>query len=70
MIKRFRSASVSKLIDASLPVFAVLAALAVGALMILILGANPLEAFGALIEGAFVVQMLWRTQLLKQPHYC
>ena len=53
MKKMFRSDSVSKLVDASLPVFAVLAALAVGALMLILLGANPLEAFGALIEGAF-----------------
>lgn len=43
----------SKLVDALLPVFATLAALAVGAVMLLVLGANPLEAFGALLEGAF-----------------
>ena len=43
----------SKLVDALLPVFATLAALAVGAVMLLALGANPLEAFGALIDGAF-----------------
>ena len=43
----------SKIMDALLPVFAVLAALLVGAFMLVILGANPLEAFGALLEGAF-----------------
>ncbi|MFN2145134.1 MAG: ABC transporter permease [Anaerolineales bacterium] len=43
----------SKIMDALLPVFAVLAALAVGAVMLILLGANPLEAFGALLEGAF-----------------
>ncbi|MBT3668901.1 MAG: ABC transporter permease [Chloroflexi bacterium] len=48
-----RSESVSKLADALLPVFAALAALAVGALMLLVLGANPFEAFGALLDGAF-----------------
>jgi simple sugar transport system permease protein len=39
--------------DALLPVFATLAALAVGAVMLLALGANPIQAYGALIEGAF-----------------
>ena len=53
MEKWFRSGSISKLIDALLPVFAALAAFAVGALMLIILGANPLKAFGALIDGAF-----------------
>ena len=43
----------AQLIDALLPVFAVLAALGVGALMLLALGANPIEAYGALVEGAF-----------------
>lgn len=40
-------------IDALTPVLAVLAALLVGALMLLALGANPLEAYAALIKGAF-----------------
>ena len=53
MERWLRSETVSKLADALLPVFATLAALAVGALMLLILGANPLEAFGALLDGAF-----------------
>ncbi len=41
------------LLDALTPVSAVLAALILGAGMLLALGANPLEAYGALIEGAF-----------------
>jgi general nucleoside transport system permease protein len=41
------------LIDALLPVFATLAALLVGAVMLIILGVNPLLAYQALIEGAF-----------------
>ncbi len=41
------------LLDALLPVFATLAALAVGAVMLLVLGANPIRAYGALLEGAF-----------------
>lgn len=53
MERGIRSQTFAKVIDAMLPVFAVLAALAVGALMIIILGANPIEAFGALLEGAF-----------------
>ena len=53
MEKWLRSESLSKLADALLPIFAALAALAFGALMLMILGANPLEAFGALIDGAF-----------------
>jgi len=36
-----------------MPILAVLSALLVGAIMLLILGANPLEAYGALLDGAF-----------------
>ena len=43
----------STLFDALLPVIATLAALAVGAVMLLLLGANPLEAYKALWIGAF-----------------
>ncbi len=43
----------SKLIDGLLPVFATLAALSVGALMLILLKVNPGEAYGALWEGAF-----------------
>jgi hypothetical protein len=53
MEKWLRSESLSKLADALLHIFAALAALAFGALMLVILGANPLEAFSALIDGAF-----------------
>ncbi len=53
MEKWLRSGAVSKLADALLPIFAALAALAVGALMLLVLGANPFEAFSALFDGAF-----------------
>lgn len=41
------------LIDALLPVIATLAALAVGALMLLVLKVNPIEAYTALWDGAF-----------------
>lgn len=41
------------LLDALLPVLATFAALAVGAMMLLFLQVSPLEAYGALWEGAF-----------------
>ena len=43
----------NSLLDALLPVFATLAALAVGAIMLLLLRVSPVEAYGALLEGAF-----------------
>jgi ABC-type uncharacterized transport system permease subunit len=43
----------SRLIDGLLPVFATLAALGVGAVILLFLGVNPIEAYKALFEGAF-----------------
>ena len=43
----------SQIVDALLPVFATFAALAVGAVILLVLGANPIQAYGAMAEGAF-----------------
>ncbi len=43
----------NSLFDALMPVFATLAALGVGMIMLLILRVSPLEAYGALWEGAF-----------------
>ena len=43
----------NSLIDALLPVFATLAALLVGAVMLIILQVNPIVAYRALIDGAF-----------------
>ncbi len=40
-------------VDALLPVLATLAALAIGAVMLLLLGVNPIEAYRAMLEGAF-----------------
>ena len=42
-----------QLFDALLPILATLAALAIGAIMLLILGVNPLEAYKAMFDGAF-----------------
>jgi simple sugar transport system permease protein len=53
MKKLFQSDWFSRLIDALLPVFATLAALLVGAIMLLFLKVNPIEAYAALWEGAF-----------------
>ena len=41
------------LFDALLPVFATLLALAIGAVLLLLLGVNPLTAYGAMLRGAF-----------------
>lgn len=48
-----RHPRVAQLLDTMGPVLAVLAALLVGAVMLLLLGANPVEAYAALWEGAF-----------------
>lgn len=53
MKKWFQSDMLSKLFEALLPVIATLAALLIGAVMLLILGVNPIEAYGALLDGAF-----------------
>ncbi|MDX1437253.1 MAG: ABC transporter permease [Anaerolineales bacterium] len=42
-----------RIIDALLPAIATLAALGVGAVMLLLLGANPIEGYIALLDGAF-----------------
>ena len=46
-------ARMSTLFDALLPLIATLGALLVGAVMLLLLGANPIEGYAALFEGAF-----------------
>jgi general nucleoside transport system permease protein len=53
MKKIFQTDWISRLIDALLPVFATLAALGVGAVMLLFLKVNPIEAYAALWDGAF-----------------
>ncbi len=42
-----------QLFDALLPFFATLAALAIGAVMLVMMGANPLQGYAALLDGAF-----------------
>jgi general nucleoside transport system permease protein len=48
-----RARLVDHLLSALLPSLAVLAALAVGAILLLLVGENPLTAYGALLYGAF-----------------
>ena len=43
----------SRLFDALLPFFATILALVVGAVLLTILGINPLTAYGSLLRGAF-----------------
>lgn len=50
---RTKYSGLLRIIDLLLPVIATAAALAVGAVMLIFLGANPFEAYGALVEGAF-----------------
>ena len=54
-----------KLIDAALPVFATLAALLVGAIMLLLLKVNPIEAYKAMWDGAFGSQNALAETLVK-----
>lgn len=51
--KRLQGEWISRLIDSLLPVFATLAALLIGAVMLLFLRVNPIEAYAALWDGAF-----------------
>ena len=55
----------SKLFDASLPILATLAALLVGAVMLLLLKVNPIEAYKAMWEGAFGSQNAIAETLVK-----
>ncbi len=47
-----RSVSLDRLLDALLPSVAVLAAFGIGAILLFMLGANPLESYRALVNGA------------------
>ncbi|NJC98368.1 MAG: ABC transporter permease [Anaerolineales bacterium] len=50
---KLQSEWISRFIDSLLPVFATLAALLIGAVMLLFLRVNPIEAYAALWDGAF-----------------
>jgi len=65
MKKIFQSEWMPRLVDALLPVFATLAALLVGAVMLLFLKANPIEAYKALWQGAFGTSNAFAETLVK-----
>ncbi len=51
--ERRRRDFVDRLIDILLPILAVAAAMAVGGVLLILLGVNPFEAYGAMFRGAF-----------------
>jgi general nucleoside transport system permease protein len=63
--KRLQSEWISRLFDSLLPVFATLAALLIGAVMLLFLGVNPIEAYAALWDGAFGSSNAFAETLVK-----
>lgn len=65
MKKDFQSDWFSRLIDGFLPVFATLAALILGAIMLLFLKVNPIEAYAALWDGAFGSSNAFAETLVK-----
>lgn len=65
MKKVFLSDWFSRLVDALLPVFATLAALLVGAVMLFLLKVDPIEAYKALWEGAFGTSNAFAETLVK-----
>jgi len=65
MKKILQSDWVSRLIDALLPVLATLAALVLGAVMLLFLKVNPIQAYQALWEGAFGSSNAFAETLVK-----
>src|SRR3970040_52558 len=65
MDKILQSEWISRLVDALQPVFAILAALVIGAVMLLFLRTNPIEAYKALWEGAFGSSNAFAETLVK-----
>ena len=65
MKKVFQSDWFARLVDALLPVFATLAALVLGAVMLLLLKVNPIAAYAALWEGAFGSSNAFAETLVK-----
>lgn len=63
--KRLQSEWISRLFDSLLPVFATLTALLLGAVMLLFLGVNPIEAYAALWDGAFGSSNAFAETLVK-----
>ncbi|MCC7209165.1 MAG: ABC transporter permease [Anaerolineae bacterium] len=55
----------SRLVDFSLPLIALLLALVVASVLLLALGANPLQAFSSMLEGAFGSENAFAETLVK-----
>jgi len=65
MKKLFQSEWISRSVDAFLPVFAAMAALLIGAVMLFFLKVNPIEAYKALWDGAFGSSNAFAETLVK-----
>lgn len=65
MKKFLQSEWISRLIDGFLPVFAAIAALLIGAVMLFFLKVNPIEAYKALWDGAFGSSNAFAETLVK-----
>jgi simple sugar transport system permease protein len=63
--RQLQSEWISRLFDSLLPVFATLAALVIGAVMLLFLKVNPIEAYKALWDGAFGSSNAFAETLVK-----
>jgi simple sugar transport system permease protein len=60
-----RAANYERILNLLLPIVAVLASFLVGSIFLLLLNINPIEAYTALIKGAFGTQRLIITTMLK-----
>ncbi len=65
MKRLFQSEWIPRLIDGLLPVFAAMAALLIGAVMLFLLKVNPIEAYKALWDGAFGSSNAFAETLVK-----
>lgn len=64
-LKLLRNPRIDRILDSFLPLFAALAALAVGAVVLLLLEVNPITAYKALYEGAFGTKNALAETLVK-----
>ncbi len=60
-----RSINIDRLLEFSLPLLAILASFLVGSIFLLLLNINPLEAYTALLKGAFGSPRLITTTIVK-----
>ena len=67
MLTRFRHFRFGAILGPLIPFFATLLALLVGAVMLLALGANPLDAYGALVKEAFGSPNALADTVVKAP---